>query len=110
MIIVNVNNISVYTIDYISVHLYVNSFLAVLNARNKIRGSSIVPDATSWEVNPRPTLSARVNLSGLSTSMDDSLPPNPSVIPSKGDSAVVEVDSYPLSDLNCKSNSQTHAV
>ncbi|THU88885.1 hypothetical protein K435DRAFT_865828 [Dendrothele bispora CBS 962.96] len=124
MIIVNVNNISGYSIDYISVHLYVNSFLAALNARNNIRGNTVVPYATSWEANPtRSTRSARVNLSGLSSSMDDSLPPNPSVIPSsthnvqsfgqplqKGDSAVVEIDSYPLSDLDHKSNSQAHAV
>ncbi|THU88886.1 hypothetical protein K435DRAFT_803158 [Dendrothele bispora CBS 962.96] len=125
MIIVNVNNMSGYSIDYISVHLYVNSFLAALNARNNTRGNSVVSYATSWEANPGPgpTRSARMNLSGLSSSMDDSIPPNPSVILSptrsvqtfgqllqKGDSTVVETDSYPLSDMDCKSNSQAHAV
>ncbi|THU95074.1 hypothetical protein K435DRAFT_839629 [Dendrothele bispora CBS 962.96] len=116
MIIVDVNNISGYSIDYISLHLYVNSFLAALNARNTLRGGSAMSYSTSWEANPR---SARVDLPGVSSSMDDPQPPlNAYVDPNssnvrqtqKGGSVATETESYPLSNLDSKPEIRSHIV
>ncbi|THU81427.1 hypothetical protein K435DRAFT_873358 [Dendrothele bispora CBS 962.96] len=117
MLIVDSHNVAGFAIDYIAVHLYVNSLLASLNARNHIRGNAVGSYTTSWEANPRST---RVNFLGNSSSIEHSQPPlNASVVSGsgnvqnfreplqKGELVGMETETYPLSNLDCQFNSHT---
>ncbi|KAK7458772.1 hypothetical protein VKT23_009776 [Stygiomarasmius scandens] len=65
IMLVNPHSISALSIEFIAVHLYINSFLAALNARNRIRGNRVASTyISSSEMNHQPA-STNVNLPGI---------------------------------------------
>ncbi|THV00915.1 hypothetical protein K435DRAFT_837045 [Dendrothele bispora CBS 962.96] len=79
MMIVNPHDISSLSIDYIAAHLYINSFLASLNARNSLRGGNPVlsynvpgTQASALEFGHRQTATVTLPLVRLDEKLRDS--------------------------------------
>ncbi|KAF5350381.1 hypothetical protein D9758_012479 [Tetrapyrgos nigripes] len=121
LILINPHSISVLSIEFISLHLYINSLLAALNSRNRVRGSGRPSSSyiSSEEIRPTPT---SVNLPGMSSPISPAdtnspqTPKSPHSLPSpisrsadeypslrqtlrKGLKINVETESYVMKDI-----------
>ncbi|THU81063.1 hypothetical protein K435DRAFT_809384, partial [Dendrothele bispora CBS 962.96] len=119
VMIANPHNRAILSVDYLSAHLYINSLLAALNARDRVRaiGMGAASYVSSGEVNP--TRANTVNLPGMQSS---AAPPFDSTNPGynhsmgehnrqpsrKGVHISVETESYVMKDFDSESPEPVH--